>query len=182
MQNELNRSLRNPLRPGRMALTLLEVVGMLSVTAAVMSLSAVVMHRAFAAHRDAMQHLQQTEHLQQMVHRWRQDVRSAQRVSLLELDGEPRPLLIDMAGDSAQQITYRWNQELLSREVHRQGELLGSEQWSLPQAARVNFSIARTGRHPLVTSRLDFSEQKSASSLEWYACAMAVQAGEGIDD
>lgn len=182
MQNEPNRSLRQLERRRRMALTLLEVVGMLTITAAVMSLSAVVMHRAFAAHRDAMQHLQQTEHLQQMVHRWRQDVRAAQRVSLLKIEGKPSPLQIDVAGDSARQITYRWSQELLSREVHRQGELLGSEQWSLPRAAQVNFSIARSGRFPLVTSRLDFSEQKSASSLEWYACAIAVQAGEGIDD
>lgn len=150
----VGRICRKPPRSQRIraGITLLQAVGMMVTTGALMSLSATVLSRAFQAHTQAIEHMQVIQRLQQLRERLVRDVRSANRAHLEEGFIE----LSSQAGDRADRnVRYEADGNLIRR---IQAENGGSEEWTLPSPCRAVWSHEDTGRGGLVHLSLRFDD------------------------
>ena len=142
----------------RTAITLVEVVGSLTIIASILTTSAILMNQAFGTHRSTLAHLQKMRSLEQFVDRWRTDVQTCQS---LVLGDELRITL-----DEARQVRYAVLDNTVSRIVEIDSQESGSEVWTLPNTCSLTWQVDDSGQQRLLLGALAFSEAVGSKSIQ----------------
>ncbi len=142
----------------RAGFTLIEMVGVTIVVGMLLILSASLVHQTFAAHRDSLGHLRRMHLLERFIERWRTDVHAANEVKL-EDDS-----LIVVRDDS--ELVYAVDGQMVTRTLRRAAQDIGRDQWQLPSACSVSWSLDDSGAVQLLRGRLEFDHDSDPSAIE----------------
>ncbi len=145
----------------RSGMTLIEVVGMLTLIGTLLSTSTIVINRSFNAHRSALTHLRKMHSLEQFVQRWRYDIHACQHVSI---DDQ-----LELITSDHRRIQYAAKDYLVTRIQFDGDSAIGQETWELPNHCQLTWQLKDSGAQQLLIGELSFdntSVAKNSIALE----------------
>ncbi len=145
----------------RSGMTLIEVVGMLTLIGTLLSTSTIVINRSFNAHRSALAHLRKMHSMEQLVQRWRNDIHACQHVSI---DDQ-----LELTTSDHRRILYAAKDNLVTRIQFTGDTAIGQETWELPNRCQLTWQLKDSGEQQLLIGELSFdntSVAKNSISLE----------------
>lgn len=135
----------------RSGTTLVEALGVVSATLALLTLAALLLGKTFDAHRDSLLHLQRMRSLDLFVERLREDVQSCSKLTT-------GPELVIAKSDNSE-IVYSIVNQSIVRTRRQEGQDIGLDHWQLPAKCKATWNVNDSGRISLLEGQLQFEDE-----------------------